>query len=60
MSDDLSKEQSPEVPLGERFRNNRVQEAENIRQEYVKSTGRLPLPRPAKPSNEIEPNPLKE
>ena len=61
MTDESSKEISPELPLSEHFRKNRVQEAENIRQEYIKSTGRLPLPRLKKlSSDDMEPNPLKE
>lgn len=60
MSDETSKELPSRVPLAEQFRKSRVQEAENIRQEYVKSTGRLPLPRSAPSSVDAEPNPIKE
>jgi hypothetical protein len=60
MSDETSQEPVPELPLAEHFRKNRAQEAENIRQEYVKRTGRLPLPRPNKSSDNMESHPLKE
>jgi hypothetical protein len=53
------KELPAQLPLADHFRNSRVQEAENIRQEYIKSTGRLPLLRPKPPApTDIQPNNL--
>jgi len=57
MPDEKESSSIPEnIPFGPRphesFRKTREQEAENIRQEYLKSTGRLPLPRSSKSSEE--------
>jgi len=66
MPDDIespnsSEELPPFEPLSQdSFRKIREQEAENIRREYLKSTGRLPLPRKKNSSSDSEHNHLKE
>ena len=61
MPDNNKASNSPEEEISsdilprESFRNLREQEAENIRQEYVRRTGRLPLLRPKESSDGTQP-----
>ena len=55
MPNSPEKEVSSDILPRESFRNLREQEAENIRQEYVRRTGRLPLLRPKESSDGTQP-----